>query len=289
MAEAKKKMLGSSKQASDWHREVETGRRFEFGANWAAFLRGLTPERIGAAEQSLRTMLGAGRLDGKTFLDIGSGSGLFSLAARRLGASVTSFDFDPRSVACTAELKRRYFGHDPGWTVQEGSILDDRFLATLGSFDIVYSWGVLHHTGQMWGAIDNAARLVSPVGLLYLAIYNDQGMPSRFWTAVKRLYVAAPGPLKWAVIFPAFARLWGPTLLRDTLKGRPLETWRSYGEGVRGMDAWRDVVDWVGGYPFEVATPEQVIEFCTARGFELRAQNLNTGHGCSEFVFTSVP
>lgn len=269
---------------TNWDQEVESGSRFEFGANWAAFLRRLTPDRIDAAEQSLKAMLDVERLAGKTFLDIGSGSGLFSLAAHRLGARVTSFDFDPKSVACTAELKRRFAEDDPQWTVRRGSVLDRDLTIELGTFDLVYSWGVLHHTGRLWEALENTASLVAPKGLLFIAIYNDQGRASRIWTKVKQLYVKAPRPLKWAVLLPAFARLWAPSLVRDTAKGTPLLTWRSY--GVRGMDPWRDVVDWVGGYPFEVARPEQIFEFCRRRGFELRKlKTCGGGHGCNEFLF----
>lgn len=130
--------------------EIARGERFEFGANWAQFLNVLNDERIALAEQSLRTMLGVNDLQGKRFLDIGSGSGLFSLVARRLGAAVHSFDYDPRSVACTAELKRRYYPDDPDWVVEQGSALDKDYLQTLGQWDVVYSWGVLHHTGAMW-------------------------------------------------------------------------------------------------------------------------------------------
>jgi 2-polyprenyl-6-hydroxyphenyl methylase/3-demethylubiquinone-9 3-methyltransferase len=270
--------------AASWQDEVSSGARFEFGANWAAFLKELTDERIAAAEQSLKIMLDVERLDGKTFLDVGSGSGLFSLAAHRLGARVTSFDFDPQSVACTAELKRRFAEEDPRWTVCQGSILDGGLAAGLGTFDVVYSWGVLHHTGQLWEALGNAAALVSPGGSLFIAIYNDQGRASRLWTKVKRLYVKTPGALKWAILLPSFARLWGPTLARDTAKARPLKTWRSYAE--RGMDPWRDVVDWVGGYPFEVARPEEIFEYCRRHGFELRKlKTCGGGHGCNEFVF----
>jgi 2-polyprenyl-6-hydroxyphenyl methylase/3-demethylubiquinone-9 3-methyltransferase len=56
------------------------------------------------------------------------------------------------------------------------------------------------------------------------------------------------------------------------------------------MDRWHDFLDWVGGYPFEVATPEQVFEFCAARGFELRKLATAGGsHGCNEFVFELPP
>ena len=211
-----------------WEEEVGAGERFQFGENWAQFLKLLDDERIRSAEQSLIDMVGLDSLDGKTFVDVGSGSGLFSLAARRLGAKVTSFDYDPRSVACTAELKRRFCPNDRRWSVEQGSALDREYLAGLGKFDVVYSWGVLHHTGAMWDALANVVDLVSPRGQLFIAIYNDQGRASRFWKRVKHAFVIAPAPLKSAMLLAAFVRLWGPTLIRDTLAAQPLRSWRNY-------------------------------------------------------------
>src|SRR3954454_16328911 len=122
--------------------EVARGERFEFGENWRRFLDVLDEERITRAERSLRDMLGVESLSGRSFLDIGSGSGLFSLAARRLGAErVHSFDFDPQSVACTRELRRRYFGDDPRWTIEQRSVLEEGFVEGLGRWDVVYSGG----------------------------------------------------------------------------------------------------------------------------------------------------
>jgi 2-polyprenyl-6-hydroxyphenyl methylase/3-demethylubiquinone-9 3-methyltransferase len=269
---------------SEYAQEVAAGNRFKFGANWSRFLASVDERRVVEAEKSLTQMLG-GDLTGKRFLDIGCGSGLFSLAARRLGASACSFDYDPQSVECTKELKRRYLPNDNNWQITEGSVLDEKYIRSLGEFDCVYSWGVLHHTGNMWQALDNAQQLVAPEGKLFIAIYNDQGQASRRWRAVKKWYNRLPVGLKWLVLWPAFIRLWGPTMVKDIIKGRPFRTWLNY-YSLRGMSPWRDVVDWVGGYPFEVAKPEQIIDFHIKKGFQtLKVKTCGTGHGCNEFVF----
>lgn len=270
--------------------EVEQGQRFEFGANWAKFLELVCEERIALAEQSLKSLLGFDSLKGKTFLDVGSGSGLFSLAARRLGASICSFDFDPQSVACTKELKQRYFPNDSHWNIQEGSVLDKEYLAQLGQFDVVYSWGVLHHTGFMWRALENVIPLVAGEGKLFIAIYNDQGRATKMWLKVKQIYNRLPASLRWCVLLPAFLRLWGPTTIRDLFGGKPFSSWRNYQRGsMRGMNAWSDVVDWVGGYPFEVAKPEEIFDFYTEHNFRLeRLKTCAGGHGCNEFAFKKL-
>jgi len=267
--------------------EIAAGSRFAFGENWSRFLSVLDDDRIRQAERSLCGSLKVPNLQGKRFLDVGSGSGLFSLAARRLGATVYSFDYDPQSVACTRELKRRYFPNETDWRVETGSALDLEYLKTLGQWDVVYSWGVLHHTGKMSEALANVSALVCKEGHLFIAIYNDQGRASKFWLKAKKTYNRLPSGFRWLILWPAAVRLWGPTTIRDLLSGRPFHTWRNYSKGgSRGMSPWRDVVDWVGGLPFEVATPEQIFHFYRDRGFHL--QELRTcagGHGCNEFVF----
>ena len=197
--------------------------QFEFGANWEVFIESISEERIAAAELSLGRMLGSVSVDGISFLDIGSGSGLFSLAAHRLGALVHSFDRDSLSVACTKKLYELYASNDSKWTVEEGSILDSDYLNNLGQFDVVYSWGVLHHTGDMWSALENAARLTAAGGHLFIALYNDQGRASKRWTLIKKVYCSLPRFLKWLVLFPCAIRLWGPTMVRDLIRLRPFQ------------------------------------------------------------------
>ena len=181
-------------------KEVARGDRFEFGKNWHRFLATIDDERIATAEKSLCDMLGVTSLDGAALLDIGSGSGLFSLAARRLGARVHSFDFDPQCVACTHELRLRYSPDDHQWHVAEASVLDEQYITSLGPFDVVYAWGMLHQTGDMWQAIDNASSAVADDGQLFISIYNDQGGKSNRWRTIKRVYNRVPRPIQWLMV-----------------------------------------------------------------------------------------
>jgi len=268
-------------------REVRAGHRFRFGANWTRFLRRLNDARIAEAESNLKEFLGEELRRGKTFLDVGSGSGLSSLAARRLGATVTSFDFDPQSVACTAELRRRYLAGDSSWTVEQGSILDKGYLDGLGQFDIVYSWGVLHHTGAMWQAMENVKSLVRPGGLLFIAIYNDCGEISRIWYQRKRRYNGLPALLRPLYVLYVWAPIELRTLLSYLYSGK-LKTY--FGEltsasSQRGMSRVHDIVDWVGGYPYEYASVSAITGFYETAGFQTAKVRENGSYGCHQIVF----
>jgi 2-polyprenyl-3-methyl-5-hydroxy-6-metoxy-1,4-benzoquinol methylase len=268
--------------------------RFAFGRNWESFSEQLDQKRIAGARAGVERLLQTSDLRGRTLLDIGCGSGLMALAAHEMGARVLAFDYDSDSVRTAQAVRDRFAG--PGaYEVLQGSALDRDFILSLGTFDVVYSWGVLHHTGDLWTACDLATRAVAPEGMLAIAIYNDQGLASRMWTRTKKRYVESGPTVQKALVAGVGAYFAGRRGLahsfsaasalarRDMSRMMPPREARA-----RGMDRKHDLVDWVGGYPFEVAKPEEIFNFYRQRGFLL--EGLTTcagGLGCNEFLFTN--
>lgn len=259
--------------------------RFEFGKNWSNFAKRVDERHVLEAQRSLEILLGVQSLAGKSFLDIGCGSSLFTVAASRMGANVAAFDFDQASVETTQRLAKR-FGV-PVSSITRGDVLDEEFLATLGQHDVVYAWGVLHHTGRMWDAIANATHLVSAGGILAIAVYNDQGRISDAWRVVKRVYVASPRPLRPLLVAGIVIPFESALFARDVARMRPgdfIARWVDY-KAKRGMSRIHDHVDWIGGYPFEVATPAGITAFVESHGLRRRSCRLHDGHRNNEFVF----
>lgn len=264
---------------------TEVINQFPFGKNWQSFLNVLTDDHIHEAKKALIEFLGTSDLTNKRFLDIGSGSGIHSLAAREMGAQVYSFDIDLQSVECTEELKRRYFFNDPQWSIERGSILDRDYVENLGKYDISYSWGVLHHTNTLWQALYNAQIPLDTGGLLFIAIYNDQGLISSLWTIVKHTYCSGwlGRSLITGLFYPIFLI---SGLFLDLVHLRnPLERYRNH-KKYRGMSLFHDWRDWLGGYPFEPAKPERIIRFYQNLGYELiQYKPTDHGFGNNQFLF----
>lgn len=232
---------------------------FSFGRNWQLFLKKCNDEQIGVACSSLQEFMGIPDFKGKSFLDIGCGSGLFSYGAFKLGAErVVSIDIDPFSIQCCQHMHEKA-QRPANWKIFQGSVLDQPFLSQFKDFDIVYSWGVLHHTGEMWTAIKNSASSVKKGGFYYIAIYNNVNgiLGSRFWLKIKKFYNQAPKFVQGlmanlyclAFIVKCFVNLENPISF--------IKNYKSF----RGMSFKTDAIDWVGGYPYEFATVEEIFQF----------------------------
>lgn len=259
--------------------------RFEFGQNWSDFVKNnFSQERADISRKHLLDFLGVDNLKGKTFLDIGCGSGLHSLAALQAGAAeITSFDYDQKSVDTTA-LLRKLSNEPPHWQVSQGSVLDSELMQRIKPADIVYSWGVLHHTGEVWNAIDNAAGRVAKDGLFYIAIYSadvQKNPPPEYWLRIKQEYVAAT-PARRRLMELAY-------ILRFVLHYNPLRIVPMIKQIInyrksRGMSYMTDVRDWLGGWPMEFCYDQDVIDFVRQKhGFTL--EKINTGEANTEFLF----
>lgn len=278
--------MSSAHKHGSMNDDTHLGSHYAFGRNWKCFAEGLDVSRIGHAVAELERLIPRAEMVGATFLDVGSGSGLSSLAALSLGAGrVVALDLDPESVETTRAVLDRFASGMP-WEACEQSVLD-LDPGVLGRFDIVHSWGALHHTGALWRAIDGCLPLVGDGGLLVLALYRRTPACS-FWRAEKRFYSRAPSLLR-VVIRGFYKFVFGVGLIAT---GRNPAIYVRDFERNRGMAWTTDVDDWLGGYPYESVTPEEVQRYLGARGFnEVRSFTKPAplagilGSHCDEFVF----
>ncbi len=256
---------------------------FDFGSNWKRFATyQLTTARVEDAFSTFQQLTDGIDLESASVLDVGFGQGLSALCAARLGANVVCLDLDSE-CAEALELTSRFFAPEvrQRLKVEIGSIVSDSMLRTLernqpGGYDVVHSWGVLHHTGQLEQAFANCVSLVRPGGFLIVAIYNHH-WSSRAWVHIKRMYCRLPS-LGQKMLVALFVPVIFSAKLLATRKN-PLRK-------DRGMDFIVDIVDWVGGYPYEYASVKEICELGAARGlYPLRVNPAEVPTGCNEFVF----
>jgi 2-polyprenyl-6-hydroxyphenyl methylase/3-demethylubiquinone-9 3-methyltransferase len=254
---------------------------FSFGKNWKKYLAGLDESNVRDAMNNFCNFTQLSDLKGESFIDLGCGSGLNSLVAYRLGAkTIVSVDVDQHSVECAKELRDRMAPDAQSWRVLQGSVLDADFLKKLGQFSYVYCWGVVHHTGAMWRALENIIQCVQPSGKLHVAIYNEHKNSAK-WLQIKRLCNKYP-----TTIFPLLKLALATYVCGHLVyEGQsPIRYLREYNKN-RGMKFWRDIEDWLGGLPYEYCKPDQAIDFLSQQGFALVRLKATTFIGCNEFLF----
>ncbi len=259
---------------------------FDFGKNWAEFSKyALTPEKVAQARRDFYALMQGVELRGRSFLDLGFGQGLSLLIAASLGAQAVGCDINP---ACGEVLSRnrRFFPElsETAIPVFIGSLLDAEVIAALrrgspdpgGTYDIVHSWGVLHHTGDLARALATAADLVTPGGHLVLAIYNRH-WTSPGWQVLKRVYNRSPDLAQRLLVAMSYLVIYLAKLC--VVRANPRKQ-------MRGMDFYYNVVDWVGGYPYEYASGQEIIDLLQPGGFQLlRFIQAQVPTGCNEFIF----
>jgi SAM-dependent methyltransferase len=260
--------------------------QFDFGQNWLDFARAaLTAERVAHAESEFAALLDGVPLGNARFVDIGFGQGLSLLLAARSGARAVGCDINPKCREAL-ETSAAFFPDVQLAAIPlvVGSILDDAVVAALraaapgaeGSYDVVHSWGCLHHTGDMRTAIRNAASLVRPGGHLVLAIYNRH-WSSPAWNAIKWFCCKSPRWLQRVLVVAFAPVIW---LAKLAVTGRDPARQQ------RGMNFYYDMIDWVGGYPYEYASIAELRALVEPLGFEcLRWRSAEVPTGCNEFVF----
>jgi 2-polyprenyl-6-hydroxyphenyl methylase/3-demethylubiquinone-9 3-methyltransferase len=255
---------------------------FSFGKNWEKYIRkSFSEKRLAIAKKWLLEFLQLSNFEGRIFIDIGCGSGIHSLAAWEAGAQrVIGIDIDQDSIRAAETLRQRR-DNPENWEIHQGSILDDSLAHNIPLADIVYSWGVLHHTGNLWKAIENSAKFLKPNALFYIAIY-EKNAKSNYWISVKSKYNASGWWRCWEMEMNYLLKyfFWPPNPKKIFTSFWYIASYKIK----RGMSFMTDVRDWLGGWPYEPATEKEICDFCENK-LGLRKIRIKTGEANIEYLF----
>jgi SAM-dependent methyltransferase len=266
---------------------LKNKKHFAFGKNWELYSRQINSSHIESSKKDLIGLIQLESLQGMSVLDIGSGSGVHSLSMMLLGCKdLVALDYDPDSVSTTNRvLSGKSFKGD--FQVIQADILKHIPGIDGRTFDLVYSWGVLHHTGDMMKGIDRSISYVKPGALIALALYRKT-LLCTFWRIEKFLYSKSPKILQ-SLFQKTYEFVFGLGIKIKT--GQSLRAYKLSYFQKRGMDFSRDVHDWLGGYPYESIDPRYLIQYMEQRGFTLLNSHISKkqigilGSGCDEFLF----
>ena len=261
--------------------EMPLEKRFTFGKNWSKFVDSqFNPERLEGSIRVFQDFTSLQVLSSKTFIDVGCGSGLHSLAAHKMGAKkITSFDFDPKAVDATAKLKTMA-GSPSNWAINQGSVLDLDFVSSLGKFDFVYSWGVFHHTGSVWEAIKNTSTLVASEGQMYFALYSLDVQPNAEYCLKTKEKEVRSSYFRKMVMEQSYLYTY---YYSSSILQRIIGLFKGESGRIRGMELMTDVRDWLGGWPMEFVLDDEVVSFVDKLGYQIT--NIKKGEACTEFLF----
>ncbi len=209
----------------------------------------------------------------KRVLDGGSGSGMISVAFAVMGADVTGVDVTPKCVenGCkNADL----FGVQCRFLKRNLLSLD----LCGETFDIIYNWGVLHHTQDARKSFTNLAKHLKPGGEMIVAVYLKTVL-SGFWNFLRIFYQESPQVFKTLFLNTGSIFLNGVDYFNNLFFNKERYM-------MRGTNNKEILNDWFGVPYRTFHTYEEVFEWFRENGLEYQLVNSATGRfkSTSNFV-----